>query len=114
MIRFFEQKRQLVRGIIRIMRNCHDVGEITAAELPNESAGRCDLCHCKPPVGRLLIGDCGVEFHMHTTTNEIEVVDYLPDDPVDGMFWICRPCFRLLHQDVEKLVARILRDPEAN
>jgi hypothetical protein len=114
MIRFPEQKRNLARGIIRIMRACREAGEIAAAELPSQSAGRCDLCNAKPTVGRLLLGDCGLEFRVHTTMNEIEFVDYVPDDPVEGMFWVCRPCFRLLHQDVEELVARILRDPEAN
>jgi hypothetical protein len=102
----YASMQNVLRGIIRLLRQCEDAGIRRRGEPPLEPEGRCDLCGSYPEVGRLLIGCHGLGF----IPNEDGCFEFDPwkvDNSRDGMYWLCMPCWRMLDHP-EALLRRFL------
>jgi hypothetical protein len=110
MILFPQQKRKYLFGFIAMLRNPKftvDLGEWTDGPVA------CDLCTNRlVEVFRLLVSCYGIGFRVHG--DYVRFCPSLATDPEEATYRICLPCYDLLRCDSRRLVARVLRDPEAN
>jgi hypothetical protein len=105
MIRFDRIRSKILAGAIELLRQCKDAGPRRRGD-PLLDGSECDLCRDSPQEGRLLVSNFGLGHVVH----DDGTVDFRPwrvEDPRDGMFWICNPCFYLLAAP-EALLRRLL------
>jgi hypothetical protein len=111
MVHFDDAWFQMLCGIIHLMLQCRDAGLRRRGEPLVEPEGLCDLCSARPEVGRLLEGDFGIGHDVHPN-GSVSFRPWRVEDPVDGRFWLCLPCYRLLCSDPPALLRRLLAKDE--
>jgi hypothetical protein len=93
-------KARVLRGIIRTLAAAADAGLRRPGESPLEADPHCDLCNARPPVGRLLASALGIGQAVRADGSS-DFYGWPVEDPLDGLYWVCLPCYRLLRRLLE-------------
>jgi hypothetical protein len=102
-----KDRARVFLGAIHAVAAAADAGLRRPGEIPLEPDPHCDLCGSRPRVGRLLVGGIGLG-RIERADGSSAFYGWPVENPRDGMFWVCLPCDRLLRQDQETLLQRML------
>jgi hypothetical protein len=112
MIRYDANKARVLAGIIRLLAAAEDAGPRRRGQSPLESDPRCDLCGSRPQLGRLLVSRYGIGQVEHED-GTLDFYGWVADNPLDAMYWVCLPCYRLLRRCPDALLRRMLEAPRS-